>query len=47
MITIALSVVAAAAVYRMALAATVGAPAGTLRARINETLGGGGPIPIK
>lgn len=34
------------AVYRGALAATSNAPAGSMRARLNQALGGGGPGPV-
>lgn len=45
MITASIAAAATAAAYRLALKATASAPQGSMRARLNQALGGGGPVP--
>ena len=46
MLTTAIAVLASIAGYRGALMLTSGAPAGSMRGKINVILGGGGPGPV-
>ena len=46
MLTTAIAVLASLATYRGALMLTSGAPAGSMRSKINVALGGGGPGPV-
>ena len=46
MLTTAIAVLASLTAYRGALMLTSGAPAGSMRSKINAALGGGGPGPV-